>query len=100
ETGGEEQVPGLAAAGAVMPFLSYLTLLTVALVPLAAALYVVTSTTWSAVERTAPPRPRRTALHGAVRRAPLRGTAPPAPPRSTSYWSPRTARRPAAPTPR
>lgn len=51
ETGGEEQVPGLAAAGAVMPFLSYLTLLTVALVPLAAALYVVTSTTWSAVER-------------------------------------------------
>lgn len=33
------------------PFLSFLTLVTVAVVPLAAALYVVTSTTWSAVER-------------------------------------------------
>lgn len=51
ETGGEQQVPGLGAVGAVMPFLSYFTLLTVAWVPLAAALYVVTSTTWSAVER-------------------------------------------------
>ncbi|MFJ3302618.1 YidC/Oxa1 family membrane protein insertase [Streptomyces sp. NPDC086549] len=48
---GGEQVPGLAAAGKVMPFMPYLTLLTVAFVPLAAALYVVTSTTWSAVER-------------------------------------------------
>ncbi|MFF3819929.1 YidC/Oxa1 family membrane protein insertase [Streptomyces bluensis] len=43
-----EQVPGLAS---VMPFMSFLTLVTVAVVPLAAALYVVTSTTWSAVER-------------------------------------------------
>ncbi|MFD8422349.1 YidC/Oxa1 family membrane protein insertase [Streptomyces sp. NPDC059466] len=51
EAGGEQQIPGLGAVGAVMPFLSYFTLLTVALVPLAAALYVVTSTTWSAVER-------------------------------------------------
>ncbi|MEU6093333.1 hypothetical protein [Streptomyces sp. NPDC047079] len=34
-----------------MPFLSFFTLVTVAVVPLAAALYVVTSTTWSAVER-------------------------------------------------
>jgi YidC/Oxa1 family membrane protein insertase len=49
---GQGQVPGLAVAGRVMPFLSYSTLLTVAVVPLAAALYVVTSTTWSAVERT------------------------------------------------
>ncbi|MFF0228500.1 YidC/Oxa1 family membrane protein insertase [Streptomyces sp. NPDC004629] len=48
---GDGQAPGLAAVGRVMPFLSYLTLLTVAVVPLAAALYVVTSTTWSAVER-------------------------------------------------
>ncbi|MFE0509766.1 hypothetical protein [Streptomyces sp. NPDC058964] len=40
-----------AAAGKVMPYLPYLTLVTVAVVPLAAALYVVTSTTWSAVER-------------------------------------------------
>lgn len=34
-----------------MPLLSFATLITVAVVPLAAALYVVTSTTWSAVER-------------------------------------------------
>jgi YidC/Oxa1 family membrane protein insertase len=31
--------------------MSFLTLATVAVVPLAAALYVVTSTTWAAVER-------------------------------------------------
>lgn len=35
----------------VMPLMSFATLLTVAYVPLAAALYVVTSTTWTAVER-------------------------------------------------
>jgi len=48
---GESSVPGLGAVGKVMPFMSFLTLFTVAVVPLAAALYVVTSTTWSAVER-------------------------------------------------
>lgn len=51
----DEQVPGMAASmGAVskfMPFMSFFTLVSVAVVPLAAALYVVTSTTWSAVER-------------------------------------------------
>ncbi|MFG3045342.1 membrane protein insertase YidC [Streptomyces sp. NPDC048241] len=46
-----DTVPGLGAVGKVAPFLSFLTLVTVAVVPLAAALYVVTSTTWSAVER-------------------------------------------------
>jgi YidC/Oxa1 family membrane protein insertase len=46
-----EQVPGVGAVTKAMPYLSYFTLLTVAVVPLAAALYVVTSTTWSAVER-------------------------------------------------
>lgn len=46
-----EQLPGLGAVTKVAPCLSYLTLFTVAVVPLAAALYVVTSTTWSAVER-------------------------------------------------
>ncbi|MFE0387665.1 membrane protein insertase YidC [Streptomyces bungoensis] len=51
--GGVEQIPGLGAVGKVMPFLSFLTLGTVAVVPLAAALYVVTSTTWSALERAA-----------------------------------------------
>lgn len=45
------QVPGMGAITKVMPFMSYMTLFTVAFVPLAAALYVVTSTTWSAVER-------------------------------------------------
>ncbi|MFD7434187.1 YidC/Oxa1 family membrane protein insertase [Streptomyces sp. NPDC059861] len=46
-----EQLPGLGAVTKVMPFMSFFTLITVAVVPLAAALYVVTSTTWSAVER-------------------------------------------------
>ncbi|AJE40850.1 membrane protein insertase YidC [Streptomyces nodosus] len=50
--GDGEQRPGaLAAVGKVMPFMSFLTLVTVAVMPLAAALYVVTSTTWSTVER-------------------------------------------------
>ncbi|MFD4505539.1 YidC/Oxa1 family membrane protein insertase [Streptomyces sp. NPDC058457] len=48
---GDQQVPGVGAVTKVMPYLSYFTLLTVAVVPLAAALYVVTSTAWSAVER-------------------------------------------------
>ncbi|BBC33499.1 uncharacterized protein SGFS_047930 [Streptomyces graminofaciens] len=48
-----QQVPGLGAMTKVMPFMSFFTLFTVAVVPLAAALYVVTSTTWSAVERAA-----------------------------------------------
>ncbi|MET8246190.1 YidC/Oxa1 family membrane protein insertase [Streptomyces sp. NPDC005202] len=46
-----EQVPGLGAINKVMPFMSFFTLVTVAVVPLAAALYVVTSSAWSAVER-------------------------------------------------
>ncbi|MFJ7078094.1 YidC/Oxa1 family membrane protein insertase [Streptomyces sp. NPDC098781] len=46
-----EPVPGMGAVTKVMPFMSFFTLVTVAVVPLAAALYVVTSTTWSAVER-------------------------------------------------
>jgi YidC/Oxa1 family membrane protein insertase len=48
-----EQAPGLGAVNKVMPFMSFFTLVTVAVVPLAAALYVVTSTAWSAVERAA-----------------------------------------------
>ncbi|MFD9885292.1 YidC/Oxa1 family membrane protein insertase [Streptomyces alboflavus] len=51
---GAEQVPGAGAMAAMtkfMPLMSFMTLFTVAVVPLAAALYVVTSTTWSAVER-------------------------------------------------
>lgn len=49
--GAAEQVPGMGAVTKVMPFTSFLTLVTVAVLPLAAALYVVTSTTWSVVER-------------------------------------------------
>ncbi|MFF6998427.1 YidC/Oxa1 family membrane protein insertase [Streptomyces sp. NPDC008313] len=45
------QMPGLGAVNKIMPWMSFFTLFTVAFVPLAAALYVVTSTTWSAVER-------------------------------------------------
>lgn len=49
--GAGEQPAGLGAVAKVMPFMSFFTLVTVAVVPLAAALYVVTSTTWSVVER-------------------------------------------------
>lgn len=44
-----DAVPGPLAR--VLPLLSYGTLITVAVVPLAAALYVVTSTLWTAIER-------------------------------------------------
>ncbi|MFE7773107.1 YidC/Oxa1 family membrane protein insertase [Streptomyces sp. NPDC057445] len=47
----QAELPGMAAVTNVLPLLSFATLVTVAVVPLAAALYVVTSTTWSAVER-------------------------------------------------
>ncbi|MFI8963789.1 YidC/Oxa1 family membrane protein insertase [Streptomyces sp. NPDC053493] len=46
--------PGAALTTAMtkyLPLLSFATLISVAVVPLAAALYIVTSTTWSAVER-------------------------------------------------
>ncbi|MET8097062.1 YidC/Oxa1 family membrane protein insertase [Streptomyces sp. NPDC005236] len=46
-----EQAAALASVAKIMPFMSFFTLFTVAVVPLAAALYVVTSATWSAVER-------------------------------------------------
>ncbi|MET8772424.1 membrane protein insertase YidC [Streptomyces sp. NPDC004658] len=47
--GGE--VPGLGAVNRAVPFLSFFTLVSVAVVPLAAALYIVTSTAWSAAEQ-------------------------------------------------
>nr|WP_249416557.1 membrane protein insertase YidC [Streptomyces sp. TS71-3] len=46
-----EPMAAMAAVTKAMPLMSFLTLITVAVVPLAAALYVVTSTTWSVVER-------------------------------------------------
>ncbi|MFI5940107.1 YidC/Oxa1 family membrane protein insertase [Streptomyces uncialis] len=48
---GGQPLPGMDTMARVMPLVSFLTLVTVAVVPLAAALYVVTSTAWSAVER-------------------------------------------------
>ncbi|MFF3447213.1 YidC/Oxa1 family membrane protein insertase [Streptomyces sp. NPDC002667] len=51
EEGQSEQAAALASVAKLMPFMSFFTLFTVAVVPLAAALYVVTSATWSAVER-------------------------------------------------
>jgi membrane protein insertase, YidC/Oxa1 family, C-terminal domain len=48
-----EQAAAIASVTKLMPYMSFFTLFTVAVVPLAAALYVVTSTTWSAVERAA-----------------------------------------------
>ncbi|MCX5382236.1 YidC/Oxa1 family membrane protein insertase [Streptomyces sp. NBC_00083] len=49
--GGQDAVPGMAAMSKFMPLLSFGTLISVGVVPLAAALYLVTSTTWTAVER-------------------------------------------------
>ena len=46
------EVPGLGAVTRVMPYLSFFTLVSVAVVPLAAALYIVTSTAWGTAERT------------------------------------------------
>ncbi|MET9292875.1 membrane protein insertase YidC [Streptomyces sp. NPDC003077] len=50
-TGGGEAVPGMAGLTKIMPWLSFGTLITVAVVPLAAGLYVVTTTAWTACER-------------------------------------------------
>jgi YidC/Oxa1 family membrane protein insertase len=52
-SGAAAGVLGSAVTGRILPLLSFSTLITVAAVPLAAALYVVTSTTWTAVERAA-----------------------------------------------
>lgn len=46
-----QPMPGMGAMTKVMPLMSFLTLFSVAFVPLAAALYIVTSTTWTAIER-------------------------------------------------
>ncbi|MFI1205945.1 YidC/Oxa1 family membrane protein insertase [Streptomyces sp. NPDC020883] len=53
--------PGLGALGKLMPLLSFGTLITVAVVPLAAGLYLVTSTTWTACERALLHRTRKPA---------------------------------------
>ncbi|QHC20903.1 YidC/Oxa1 family membrane protein insertase [Streptomyces sp. GS7] len=48
---GGTAVPGMGTLAKVMPLLSFGTLITVAVVPLAAGLYLVTSTAWTACER-------------------------------------------------
>ncbi|QLH22074.1 membrane protein insertase YidC [Streptomyces sp. Rer75] len=48
---GAPAAPGAAGVARVLPLLSFGTLITAAVVPLAAALYLATSTTWTAVER-------------------------------------------------
>ncbi|WP_411137193.1 YidC/Oxa1 family membrane protein insertase [Streptomyces sp. C10] len=48
---GNAAAPGMASMAKVMPLLSFGTLITVAVVPLAAGLYMVTTTTWTACER-------------------------------------------------
>ncbi|MGW1379251.1 YidC/Oxa1 family membrane protein insertase [Streptomyces sp. NPDC002446] len=50
-TGGIAAPPGMATMSKVLPLLSFGTLITVAVVPLAAGLYMVTTTTWTACER-------------------------------------------------
>ncbi|UZJ31228.1 YidC/Oxa1 family membrane protein insertase [Streptomyces endophytica] len=47
----DRALPGTASMAKLMPLLSYGTLITVAVVPLAAGLYMVTTTTWTACER-------------------------------------------------
>lgn len=47
----QPQLPGMGAMTKFMPLMSFMILFSVAYVPLAAALYLVTSSTWSAIER-------------------------------------------------
>lgn len=46
-----QPMPGMGAMTKLMPLMSFFTLVSIAYVPLAAALYIITSTTWTAVER-------------------------------------------------
>ncbi len=73
---GGAAVPGMAGMAKMMPLLSFGTLITVAVVPLAAGLYMVTTTTWTACERAllhrdrgrSAPERRRPGRHRAPRR--------------------------------
>ncbi|MCD9141554.1 membrane protein insertase YidC [Streptomyces albireticuli] len=51
DSAGDPALPGMAGFAKVAPLLSFGMLVTVALVPLAAGLYLVTSSTWTAAER-------------------------------------------------
>ncbi|MFD7664405.1 membrane protein insertase YidC [Streptomyces sp. NPDC059788] len=76
-------VPGLAGLTKVMPLLSFGTLVSVAVLPLAAALYLVTTTAWTACERALLHRGRDSSRDrgrgGHEDRTPGKGTPAPAP---------------------
>lgn len=59
--GANAAVPGMASMSKLMPLLSFGTLITIAVVPLAAGLYMVTTTTWTACERALLHRDRKAA---------------------------------------
>ncbi|MFE6741264.1 YidC/Oxa1 family membrane protein insertase [Streptomyces tubercidicus] len=63
---GNAALPGMASMAKVMPLLSFGTLITVAVVPLAAGLYMVTTTAWTACERALLHRDRDRGGRGAV----------------------------------
>ncbi|MCK7628220.1 YidC/Oxa1 family membrane protein insertase [Streptomyces sp. RS10V-4] len=85
--------PGMAAMSKLMPLLSFGTLITVAVVPLAAGLYMVTTTTWTACERALLHRDKKNPAPSAPEPAPA--TQPPSPSRSQSQAQPSSS--PSAP---
>ncbi|MFI1622238.1 YidC/Oxa1 family membrane protein insertase [Streptomyces lydicus] len=95
-------LPGMASLSKVLPLLSFGTLVTVAVVPLAAGLYMVTTTTWTACERALLHRDRKEPAPGeqpATEAVPA-GPAPeaPAPRRQRPAPKSRAARQRAART--
>ncbi|GAO09118.1 hypothetical protein TPA0598_04_07540 [Streptomyces lydicamycinicus] len=81
---GNAAMPGMASMAKVMPLLSFATLITVAVVPLAAGLYMVTTTTWTACERAllhrgrGPAEAAAAAAPGKGKAAAVKGKAAPA----------------------
>ncbi|MFI7096710.1 YidC/Oxa1 family membrane protein insertase [Streptomyces lydicus] len=95
-------LPGMASLSKVLPLLSFGTLVTVAVVPLAAGLYMVTTTTWTACERALLHRDRKEPAPG---EQPTTGAVPagpapdaPAPRRQRPAPKSRAARQRAART--
>lgn len=69
---GGTALPGMSSLAKVMPLLSFATLITLAVVPLAAGLYVVTTTTWTACERALLQRNRGRGEPAAAAKAPAK----------------------------
>ncbi|MGW7487993.1 YidC/Oxa1 family membrane protein insertase [Streptomyces sp. NPDC054786] len=87
--GGSAALPGMASMAKVMPLLSFGTLITVAVVPLAAGLYMVTTTTWTACERALLHRDRaRGDGDAATAAAPAKGKPAPAAARTAPSGQP------------